>query len=257
MIALINIQLALNSYILMLNKFNKRSIETQNLKKRLLIFGVISFIYYIPNIAFNKIYKIKIFENEAIESENIYFIFFNQLAQDRKSLRIILTLMELLVSIISLLTMIILNLLIFMNYKKSCQNALIKSRKIYVRKNKKTFVLNGSTINLNEKKIKRMRVTLMILWVSLIFIIDQILLFTSNLIMKSKSFPNLVFIAFMFFRCIFSLSNSVFYFIYDEKYRKIIKNCLIIIMAMVFTILILILFLNFLASIIAILFNHF
>ena len=95
------------------------------------------------------------------------------------------------------------------------------------------------SIFVKNMKSENVRMTIMVFWISSIFMFDQVLtvlLNTVDFVSVLRTQFYFKFIAYiLFFRSILSLTNPIFYFIYYYDYRKIIKNfCLMFFFILIF-----------------------
>ena len=220
--SMINIQIAVERYSLILNGYDKKP-----LKKRLLLcFAIFSSLFYLPNIAFNKIYTINNDNNTpdvsvANTTKHLYIVFFTELAHEREGIRYFISFIQNFTSLIFFLIIFVINVLIYKNFKSSRRIA----EKVSI------FVKN--------MKSENVRMTIMVFWISSIFMFDQVLtvlLNTVDFVSVLRTQFYFKFIAYiLFFRSILSLTNPIFYFIYYYDYRKIIKNfCLMFFFILIF-----------------------
>jgi hypothetical protein len=219
--SMINIQIAVERYSLMLNGYDKKP-----LKKRLLLcFIIFSSLFYLPNIVFNKIYTINNdnkthFIALGNTTKHIYIVFFTKLAQERVEIRYLISFLQSFTSLIFFLIVFVINVQIYKNFKSSRR------------------IAENVSIFMKNTKIENIRMTVMVLWISLIFMFDQVLaaLNSVEFVLVIRTHFYFKFIAYiLFFRSILSLTNPIFYFIYYYDYRKIIKNfCLMFFFILIF-----------------------
>ena len=213
--SLINIKIAIDRYYLTTSGVTKKTI-----KENLAGFIVCSLVFYLPNIFFNKIYEVdsKLINNETTNStatHYFYIVYFTETYQKQKAVKIILPLYQTAMIFIYLVVMFVLNVLIYKKYRES--------RKMVIQNNSAC-----TSLLTDAEKNERNKMTLMVFWISFVFMIDQILTVlynTANLFLSRGALIHLNFIAVvLFLRVVTSLLNSVFYYIYYNDYRKIINR---------------------------------
>jgi hypothetical protein len=152
------IQIAVERYSLMLNGYDKKL-----LKKRLLLcFIIFSSPFYLPNIVFNKIYTINNdnkthFIALGNTTKHFYIVFFTKLVQERVEIRYFISFLQNFTSLIFLLIVFVINVQIYKNFKSSRR------------------IAENVSIFMKNTKIENIRMTVMVLWISLIFMFDQVL----------------------------------------------------------------------------------
>ena len=240
--SLVNIQIAIDRYFITFRGFN----SNKKIKGRVLVFVLVSLIFFLPNLIFNKIYKVEKTDNNTYNivsndanatltsnSTHFYIVSLTENALNNKNIQIALVILEYSITFINALIMIVMNVLIYKSFKKSQKliGFIIRERK-----SKKTQTNSNGAIEErfnNNNNNESNRLTTMVVWISCVFMLDQILAaftITFSFFFGRRSFIHLTSIAiFFFFRSIFSLSNAVFYYKFYHKYRLIIKRCLFLI----------------------------
>ena len=236
---LINIKILINKYIFFKDSVLKNKYQDA-IKGYLIMFTVFSLIFYLPNLIFNKIYNVRdlahfkeltpFLIDNSIKSDS-YIIFFNEFVQKHKEIKLILFLTQNFSTIIVLIMTITFNVLIYKHYKSRLQNT---NGKIVLRylKNKKiklSVILNNSLIDVNVdgSTRKNRQMTLMILWISSVFIVDQVLISVGStvyLVFGRLSFiQSLVMANVLIGRSLCALSTPAFYYAYNSEYRNLLK----------------------------------
>ena len=133
-----------------------------------------------------------------------------------------------------LILMIVLSILLYLNFQKSQKTTgfIVKFNKNGVRiangSRRVRFTDTLSTTIENSKENKK--ITQMIIWISIIFILDNLLtifIASSHFILGRRTFLQLTSITIIyFFKTGFSLLNVLFYCIFYSKYKKVFKNYL-------------------------------
>ena len=140
-----------------------------------------------------------------------------------------------------LAVMIVLNLLIYKKYKLSRTTTNFIIRVKYFNDNDNLEIEEDNESRLISQVYEDNRITLMVIWISCVFIVDHLL---------SILVPTIAFIAFgkrfrtylkvsafvVLFRSISSILNTLFYYIFYHKYRKIMKkNFSLLVFVIIFT----------------------
>ena len=232
MSSLINIQIAVDRYYIIKNGYNLKSI-----KGRLFLFLLFSFLFYSPNLFIIKIYEIKninIYLNNSvddeIESSKYYVSYFTEFFHNREELKVVLIVIQHLITISYLIIMIKFNLLMFKDFKKSQK---IYKNLLRIKMKHNSDNINATSNNNENEKCKKkdlqykIRMKLLINWISCVFTIDQVLtsfgsptyfFFQSSSVLHAK-----VLAITLLLRSIFSISNIIFYSIFYEAYRRTIR----------------------------------
>ena len=247
--SILKIQIAINRYLITTDKYNNTQFKT-----RIVFFFLFSLLFYLPNIVTNKIYKIQVYGNDSYEIVSnehnedmlfnnytsepyLYTVYLTEFVNDRKEIKFSLVLLQNIFSIVFSITVILLNIQIYRNYTKSRKIQKENLRRTLVVKyerntNKTECTLSGSVAiqenNSNANINKKDKIKLMAVWIPCFYIIDETLksLFnTLDFTLKRRSFIHLSCVALiLFLETILSLSNSVFYFIFYQNYREIVKQ---------------------------------
>ena len=125
--------------------------------------------------------------------------------------------------------MIGINIIIYMKFRNLFnRNIQFKVRYFSNNKQKLKMICNEIPLNCNESKVnENNRLTLMVIWLSSVFIVDQIVLGFGHSVYffyERRSTAHLTTLAItLIFRTFCSISNSIFYYLYIHEYRKVIK----------------------------------
>ena len=233
--SLISVKIAFDKYMFCKDSVLKNKYQ-KPIKRFLISFTVVSLLFFIPNIIFNKIYKIDEFSvavNSSAES-NLYFIYFTEFAQSQKSIKIILFALPNILTVVIIVTMIALNGLIY-KYYKNC----LKSNHFPLCYNQQTRSIVAATVavdqenqesSLNDAEMLKInnQITLMVFWISCAFTLDQIITTLGNtiyIIFGRLSFNHMSFVAIIFFgRTFCALSYPFFFYKYSREYRRVINR---------------------------------
>jgi hypothetical protein len=245
--SLVNIQIAIyrckiSKNINVKNKFNKP------IKRNMMYFVLISAIFYIPNIMFNKIYKIEPTfpintTNTPIESKYSlfdlsfsYYMNFSVIAERHKQIKLVIVVLQIIATAIYLFIMITTNKNIYNNSKVSSGKKAdfiltyvgltrVKSFRIAV---DEEDIGKISCFQKIKIKHKENHTKIMVIWITFEFIVDQILLAigqTSVFLFERESQNHSTLQAITSLgRVICTLSNTIFYYFYNLQYRKNFKN---------------------------------
>ena len=231
LIGLISIQIASDRYFIIRNGFTKKQIQG-----RMMIFILISFALYLPNLGFYEISKVQLMNNSdetiflqqnANSTSNLYFIFFNEFVTNRKLIPIIVHCFQYLFTIVGLVMMGFYSIRIYKYYKSSCLK--LNFRICYAKRcslNEIKIYINHDS---NKKKFyKENRVTIMIIWMSCVFMIDQIFMelkTTSKFALQLGTLNyQRVLTVLLFYRAISSILSTLFIFKYYKEYRVALKS---------------------------------
>ena len=227
--SLINTQIAFDRYFILTKGYIKKSIKT-----RLLIFFLISSAFYVPFIFLFTIYRVEICQNcTDSASQNVtqyyYFAHYSEFFQKHLLSKQILASMNFMSTLIFLVMMIVLNSLLYKNFKHTEVNKAIKLKTYHINDENNPFQPSIIT----TEQLNNTRMTLMVFWILCLFIFNQLL----TVIVPSLVFLSFndgfrlhlrSFVLFLLFRPISSILNTIFYCIYYNKYRQVLKSNLII-----------------------------
>ena len=227
--ALIKIQIAFDRYFILTKGYIKGKIQIRLI--RLLAFFLISIAFFATNFLIFKVYKIEkctnctIFDDMNKNESYIYFAYFTEFVQKHVEIKFIYALVQYMSILICVIIIIILNVLLYNNFQIS---KAITNYKLTVKyyNNENSMELFDCQSDANAKKIyKHNRITLMVFWISSLFIIDQILtimITTMAFNINQRLFKSLINIL----HSIISILNTFFYYKYYNEYRKILKSSL-------------------------------
>ena len=148
----------------------------------------------------------------------IYFAYFTEFVQKHVEIKFIYALVQYMSILICVIIIIILNVLLYNNFQIS---KAITNYKLTVKyyNNENSMELFDCQSDANAKKIyKHNRITLMVFWISSLFIIDQILtimITTMAFNINQRLFKSLINIL----HSIISILNTFFYYKYYNEYR--------------------------------------
>ena len=229
--ALISIQIAFDRFVIV----TKGYIRKKN-KMRIIAFSLVSFAFYGQMFIILKIFKIeKCFNctsedlNNSTKKQDFYFTFFSEIFQNHIEIKHLTALLHYLLTFTFISIMITLNVLIYKKYKKSKATTNFTLRVRYYNNEDNLEIEETSENQLRSKVYEDNRITLMVFWISCVFIVDQIIssiVPTIAFVLNGDRFTlHLNSFAFtVFFRSIFSILNTLFYYIFYHEYRKILKK---------------------------------
>jgi hypothetical protein len=236
----INIQIAYDRLVYIKNMGHLKKYQNKSIKGYIIFFILISAIFYTPNILFNKIYKIERFDNisrnveDTEETSTLYILYFSEIVQRCLSLKILI-LMQNFITILYLIIMTVINLIIY-NRFRNLFNKTVQFKVRYFSNNQQKLKIicndeNLEPLKCNEIKVnENNRLTIMVIWISSVFIVDQTVLGFGHSVYffyERRSRAHLTtLVVTLIFRTLCSISNSIFYYLYIQEYRKVVKSIL-------------------------------
>ena len=235
--ALIKIQIAFDRYFILTKGYIKGKIRI-----RLLVFFLISITFFVTNFLILKVYKIEncsnctLFNDLDKQNSSLYFAYFNEFVQIHVEIKFIYALVQHLAILIYLIIIIVLNVLFYKKFKKSKLITNYKLKISYLNYDDKSDENNMELVDLNSVSLAKSiyghsRITLMVFWISSLFIVDQLIatVIPTVAVLLFEVKPRLLKSLVIILRSIFSILNTVFYYRYYNQYRKILKSNLTII----------------------------
>ncbi len=184
MSSLINIQIAINRYILSKKHKFKRILEDRTrIKANMFAFFIFSAIYHIPNLLFNKIVANNNVDvnSTQVKNESEYTIQLSETVKKRLSLEILLCVLPYLMTFSNFSLMITLSILTHKNHRRDYNRLLSGSiyswEKIVLYKKSKDFYLGykvNSTGSYKKANRSEHKTSMMVLWITIIFIINEL-----------------------------------------------------------------------------------
>ena len=236
---IINIKIAIDRYLIVQNGFSSKT----TIKKHLILIIISSIVIHSYYLFFVKVHLVHKLNNETFtflelnnsnETTKFYVSFLTAKARNSRLIQLILVFGQNIISMTFLILMIVLSILLYLNFQKSQKTTgfIVKFNKNGVRiangSRRVRFTDTLSTTIENSKENKK--ITQMIIWISIIFILDNLLtifIASSHFILGRRTFLQLTSITIIyFFKTGFSLLNVLFYCIFYSKYKKVFKNYL-------------------------------
>ena len=238
--ALINIQISFDRFVILTEGFIRK-----NNKIRIIIFIMASFAFYTPMYFIVHIYQIEKCTNcSNLDTNNstreyFFFAYFSEFIQKHVEIKQFVASLQFLLTLTYLSIMIVLNVLIYKKYKSSKSTTNYTLRVKFYNNSEYSSDLNiSSNTLLTCKAYENNRITLMVFWISCVFIVDQVfsivvptIAFVAYGNRFRPYFKSLVFI--LLFRSVSSILNTLFYYIFYHEYRKIMKQNLALLMFLI------------------------
>ena len=217
--ALINIQIAFDRFVFV----TKGHIQKNN-KMRLITFFLVSFAFYTPIVSFVHIYQIENCNKLSLDNKTLFLTYFSEFTKNHIEIKYFLTSLHYVLTFANLAVMVVLNVLIYKNYKQSKSTTNYTLRVRYFNNEDNSEFDEACENQSTNKESEDNRITLMIFRISCIFIADQffsIVVSTVGYVANGNKIRtymiSLVF--FVLYRSISSILNTVFYYFFYREYR--------------------------------------
>ena len=227
---LINIKIAVDRYLFLKSYF--LSYFNKPIKRNLFVIILFSLAFYSPKFFFTKIQNIDGFILNSTDlnlTSRNFIIYFTEMVQKEKGIQLFILFFLQFVMLMFLVIMICMNTLIYVNLVKPFRNS-VKFKVIYYKNSKIKMMQNeGLLVRSNEKCAREnYRLTLLVIWISFLFIADQIFICIGNtayILSGRRSTSTYALLGITFIgRTVCSFLNSVVYFTYNREYKRFIQS---------------------------------
>ena len=166
-----------------------------------------------------------------MDNNTFFFAYFSEIVENHIEMKYFLASLHYIVTFTYIAIMIVLNVLIYKNCKSSKSTTNYTLRVRYLNNNESNLEFDDETsdTHLTFKAYENNRITLMIFWISCVFIAEQFLCMlvpTIVFAMEENRFSTLLrsLALIVLFRSISSILNTFLFYIFYHEYRKILKQ---------------------------------